>query len=149
MTWRRRDGQSLSSCSSAASRQNRSWFFYLQRRHDIPCPLKPATERCSSCSCCRRPSLLITSTAKKRAARNPICLTGSVPNSSEWRDTEQTMCRSERGRLQDGAKEQRCNEQCTQPKAGTAERLPIIRLDGNIFPSCNISWIHFVLLPQN
>lgn len=61
------------------------FFFYLQRRHDIPCPLKPATERCSPCSCCRCPSLAITSTAKRRAVRNPIGLTATVPNSSEWR----------------------------------------------------------------
>lgn len=52
--------------------------FYLQRRHDIPCPLKPATERCSPCSCCRRPSLAIPSTAKRRAARNPIGLTDTA-----------------------------------------------------------------------
>lgn len=78
-------------CSSASSRQKSSFFlslsffFYLQRRHDIPCPLKPATERCSPCSCCRCPSLAITSTATRRAARNPIGLTGTVPNSSERR----------------------------------------------------------------
>lgn len=84
-TWRRRrDRWSFGRCSSASSRQKCSCF-YLQRRHDIPCPLKPATERCSPCSCCRCPSLAITSTAKKGAARNPIGLTGTVPNSNEWR----------------------------------------------------------------
>jgi len=61
-----------------------SWF-YLQRRHDIPCPLNPATERCSPCSCCRRPSLANTSTAKRRVAKYPIGLRGAVPNSSKWR----------------------------------------------------------------
>lgn len=70
--------------SGAASEQKCSWF-YLQRRHDIPCPLKPATERCSPCSCCRRPSLANTSTAKRMAAKNPIGLTGTLPNSSKWR----------------------------------------------------------------
>lgn len=72
-------------CSGAPSRQKCSSFFYLQRRHDIPCPLKLATERCSPCSCCRHPSLAISSTAKRRAARNPIGLTGAVPNSIKWR----------------------------------------------------------------
>ena len=83
-TWRWQDRRSFGRCCSASSRQKCSCF-YLQRRHDIPCPLKPATERCSPCSCCRCPSLAITSTAKRRAARNPISLTGTVPNSSEWR----------------------------------------------------------------
>lgn len=84
-----RQAEFFGGCSSTSSRQKSScfffFFFYLQRRHDIPCPLKPATERCSPCSCCRCPSLAITSTAKRRAARNPIGLTATVPNSSEWR----------------------------------------------------------------
>lgn len=52
--------------------------FYLQRRHDIPCPLKPATERCSPCSWCRCPSLSLTSTVQTKAASNPIGLIGSA-----------------------------------------------------------------------
>lgn len=71
-------------CEKAAAGQKSSCF-YLQRRHDIPCPLKPATERCSPCSCCRQTSLAITSAAKKRAAKNPIGFTGAVPDLSKRR----------------------------------------------------------------
>lgn len=77
-TERKRDGRQ---CSLQADMQ----LFYLQRRHDIPCPLKPATERCSPCSCCWRPSLTNTSRAKRGAAGNPIGLTGTLPNSGKCR----------------------------------------------------------------
>lgn len=117
-----------------ASRQKCSCF-YLQRRHDIPCPLKPATERCSPCSCCRRTSLAITSTAKRRAARNPIGLTGTVPNfeqvetlsekSAREGEPERETCR----RVQDGGKEWRCSERYTELKATTAKWVVMMRLD--------------------
>lgn len=77
-------------------------LFYLQRRHDIPCPLKPATERCSPCSCCRHPSLALTSTEKRRAAGNPIGLTGTVPNSQEWRRSATRESGRESGRENHG-----------------------------------------------
>lgn len=70
--------------SGAESMQKCSWL-YLQRRHDIPCPLKLATERCSPRSCCRCTSQANTSTAKRKPAENPIGLTGNAPNSSKWR----------------------------------------------------------------
>lgn len=49
--------------------------FYLQRRHDIPCPPKAATERCSPCSGRRRRRSLASSSTgepRRRVARNPI-----------------------------------------------------------------------------
>lgn len=82
--------------SGAASMQKCSWL-YLQRRHDIPCPLKLATERCSPRSCCRCPSQANTSTAKRRRAENPIGLTGSVPSSGKWRHCQKTLRGSESG----------------------------------------------------
>lgn len=73
-------------------RQKRSWF-YLQRRHDIPCPLKLATERCSPCSCRRCSSLSTASTAQTRAARNPIGLTGTTSQFQKERTVNESGTR--------------------------------------------------------
>lgn len=100
--------------------QTCSWF-YLHRRHDIPCPLKPDTERCSPHSCCRCSSVANTGVAIRTAERNPIGLTCTIPNLSKKtqpKDSAGGSTRERRGRYRrkDGGVEHIMNGQSKMAK---------------------------------
>ena len=86
--------------------QRQEWF-YLQRRHDIPCRLHLATERCSPCRC---PTASSASTAQARAARNPIGLPGSSSPVQRVRTVAETDVRHEEESEGEGQREREGEE---------------------------------------